>query len=151
MIYSEKLKVLKENNNLTQEKLAKVLNIERSAYSLYEMEYTLMPIKHLNSLANYFNVSLDYMFGFTDKTSYENSICEIDKLKAGERLKIFRKDLKISQTKLAAILNSSFSTIAGYEQGRYIIATPFLYTICKKYKVSADYLLGKIDYMPNND
>ena len=27
--------------------------------------------------------------------------------------------------------------------GKNIIATPFLYTICKKYNISADYLLGK--------
>ena len=27
----------------------------------------------------------------------------------------------------------------------FLIATPFLYTICKKYNISADYLLGKID------
>ena len=29
-----------------------------------------------------------------------------------------------------------------------IIATPFFYAICKKYEASADYLLGKIDYIP---
>lgn len=28
---------------------------------------------------------------------------------------------------------------------RLDIATPFLYTICKEYNVSADYLLGKIN------
>ena len=37
------------------------------------------------------------------------------------------------------------------EKGKYLISIPFLYTICKKYNISADYLLGKIDnpkYLP---
>ena len=63
----------------------------------------------------------------------------------GKRLKEFRKNNKITQEKLALILNTTQSVIAGYESGRYLIATPFLYMICKKYNISADYLLGRID------
>ncbi len=51
----------------------------------------------------------------------------------------------MTQDKLAKILNTNQSVIANYERGRTVIATPFLYTICKKYHISADYLLGKID------
>ena len=35
--------------------------------------------------------------------------------------------------------------ITEYERGTNIIATPFLYEICKTYLISADYLLGKTD------
>ncbi len=42
-------------------------------------------------------------------------------------------------------LNIENGTIANYELGINLIATPFLYSICKKYNISADYLLGKID------
>ena len=35
--------------------------------------------------------------------------------------------------------------LAKYEKGKYIIATTYLYQICKRYNISADYLLGKID------
>ena len=66
-------------------------------------------------------------------------------LKSGNRLKEFRKENKLTQTKLASILNTTQSVIADYERGRYFISTPFLYTICKKYNISADYLLGRID------
>ena len=52
---------------------------------------------------------------------------------------------KIKQQNLTTLLNTGYSTISSYERGMYIIATPFLYTICKKYSVSADYLLGKTD------
>ena len=43
------------------------------------------------------------------------------------------------------ILNTVHPVISNYESGKFLIATPFLYTICKKYNISADYLLGKID------
>jgi len=55
------------------------------------------------------------------------------------------KENKLTQEKLASILNVSRTTITEYERGTNIIATPFLYTICKNYNISADYLLGKIN------
>ena len=76
--------------------------------------------------------------------TYKNS-SDYKKELSQERLKELRKENKITQEKLADILNTNKSVICGYEKGRYIIATPFLYTIYKKYHISADYLLGKID------
>ena len=78
-------------------------------------------------------------------SSYKSSKKKINKVLSGERLRNLRKENKITQDKLAKILNVSRSTIAEYERGTNLIATPFLYTICKKYNISADYLLGKID------
>ena len=144
-MYSEKLKVLREKNNLIQNDLSKMLLIGRTAYTQYEAEYIIIPLKHLNTLCSYFNVSLDYIFSFTDIKQYENNNKEIDKKLSGERLKEFRKDNKFTQKKMAKILNTVHQVISKYEKGINLIATPFLYTICKKYGVSADYLLGKID------
>ena len=104
-----------------------------------------MPIKRLNTYSNFFNVSLDYLFSFTNNKQYKNAKKEINPTLSGTRLKEFRKENKLTQEKLASILNTNKSVICGYEKGRYIIATPFLYQICKKYNISADYLLGKID------
>ena len=145
MIYAFKLKELREEKNINQLELSKTLNIDNSVYAKYEKEYEIIPIKHLNTLCNYFNVSFDYIFGFTNDLNYPNMLKEIDTKKSGTRLKELRKEHKITQTILGDELNCSYGTIAGYEIGRYLIATPFLYTICKKYHISADYLLGKID------
>ena len=145
MIYAFKLKELREEKNINQLELSKTLNIDNSVYAKYEKEYEIIPIKHLNTLCNYFNVSFDYIFGFTNDLNYPNMLREIDTKKSGTRLKELRKEHKITQTILGDELNCSYGTIAGYEIGRYLIATPFLYTICKKYHISADYLLGKID------
>ena len=145
MIYSNRLKELRDEKNISQQDIAKYLKIDNSLYAKYEKEYYVMPIKHLNNLRNYFNVSFDYLFGLTNKLNYKENINEIDCLKSGNRIKEFRKENKITQERLASELNMARSALANYERGRTVIATPFLYTICKKYQISADYLLGKID------
>ena len=145
MIYNKRLIELREKNELKQYDIANILNIYKGLYNQYETEYAIMPIKHLNNLCNYFNVSFDYLFGLTNKLNYKENINEIDCLKSGNRIKEFRKDNKITQERLASELNMARSALANYERGRTVIATPFLYTICKKYQISADYLLGKID------
>ncbi len=145
MVYKDKLIELKNERKLSQEDISNILKITRGRYSHYETEYELMSIKHLNTLCNYFKVSLDYIFNFTDIKNYSNFKENIDLKKLSLRLKEFRKENNLTQYKLATILNISRTTIAEYERGINTIATPFLYTICSKYKISADYLLGKID------
>lgn len=145
MFYSERLKEIRENANIKQTDLAKYLKISNKTYSAYEIQYEIIPSKHLISIVDYLNVSIDYLFGFTDIIRYDNYIKGIDKKIAGERLKEWRKEHKLTQSKLAKELNTTFSVLSGYEIGRRLIATPFLYDICKKYKISADYILGKVD------
>ncbi|MCM1052745.1 MAG: helix-turn-helix domain-containing protein [Ruminococcus sp.] len=145
MIYKEKIKKLREEQKITQIDLSKILEVDNSALSHYENEDIIIPIKHLITLCNFYNVSLDYIFSFTEVPNYNDSLNNIDKYISGQRLKEFRKENKITQDKLALLLNTNRSVIANYERGRTVIATPFLYTICKKYKISADYLLGRIN------
>lgn len=144
-MYNKRLKELRESNNLDLQDLSTLLNFEKDTYGKYEREYIIIPIKHLNALCNYFDVSIDYIFGFTNKTNYNNYQKEIDIKKVSKRLKEFRKDNNLTQEKLAKLLNVVKGTIGNYESARALIATPFLYTICKKYNISADYILGKVD------
>ena len=140
-----KLKSLRERLGLTQQEIADIIKINRVQYNQYENDYTTIPIKHLVNLSSFYQVSIDYLLGLNNTKNYKNSKPEINKTIAGDRLKAFRKENKLTQKKLADILNTTFSSIAWNEKGRNLIATPFLYTICKKYNISADYLLGKID------
>ncbi len=140
-----KLKEVRLRSGLRQKEVADILGISKYTYSHYETLYVLMPIKHLITFCNYFHVSLDYVFGFTDNVCYEKITKDIDKVKISQNLKQFRKTHRLTQEKIALILNIGKGTYADYERGRYLIATPFLYQLCAKYKISADYLLGRID------
>ena len=143
MNYGLKLKELREYNNLSQYDIANLLGIKRSSYNQFEQQYDIIPIKRLNEVANIFNCSIDYIFGLTDNKNYNIINKEINLEVSKNRLKTFRKERKITQNKLAQILKTTPSVVSGFERGRNIIATPFLYELCKKYHVSADYLLGK--------
>ena len=145
MNYGIKLKSIRTSELLSQEKIADMLNIKRSTYKEYEVQNSIIPSKYLWKLCDIFNVSIDYIFDFTDVKQYPNIKNEIDQNVGGKRLKEFRKEQKLTQEKLASELNTTQSVIADYERGRYLIATPFLYQICHKYHISADYLLGKIN------
>ena len=146
MNYGIKIKELRERNGITQKDIANYLEIDAKLYSHYETEDRIIPMKHLYAISTFFQVSIDYLFGFTIEKNYKEIKEEkINKEKTGTRLKEIRKELKLTQAKLANILNTTQSVIAEYEKGKNLIATPFLYTICKKYNISTDYLLGKID------
>ncbi len=144
-MYKKRLKYLREEMELKQVEISKLLEFKDNVYSQFEREETIIPIKHLNTLCNYFDCSLDYIFEFTDTKKYKNMKKEINKEISGKRLKEIRKELNIKQYELANLLNVDNSMLSKYELGKYTIATTYLYQICKKYNISADYLLGKID------
>lgn len=144
-MYGKKLRMLREEKNLTQKELAATISMNEDALSHYEREYLIIPLKHLIEICDFFEVSLDYIFDFNTERNYLENKLGYDKEVVGKRLREWRKDLKLTQVKLANVLNTVHPVIANYENGKNLIATPFLYTICSKYGVSADYLLGKID------
>ena len=81
MNYSERLRELREEKFLTLKEVASSLNISRSLYGRYEKEYAIIPIKHLIAVANYFDVSIDYIFSFTKIIHYHDMKKEIDRKK----------------------------------------------------------------------
>lgn len=62
-----RLKEIREDKDLTQNKIAKYLGISQVVYSRYETGLRLMPIDKLYKLADFYNVSLDYLFYRTDE------------------------------------------------------------------------------------
>ena len=143
MNYNNKILELRNINNLTQDDVAKILNISRSTYKDYELQIKIIPINHLNTLCNYFHISLDYLLGLSSIKQYPHEKSNFNQEKFSNRLKELRKENKITQENLANLLNTTHSVVSDYENKKKTISTPFLYTICKKYNISADYLLGK--------
>ena len=58
-----KLRELRKRDGLTQEQLASQIGISRDTYKNYEQERTQMNYEMLIKMADYFNVSLDYLCG----------------------------------------------------------------------------------------
>ncbi|HJE17724.1 MAG TPA: helix-turn-helix domain-containing protein [Enterococcus casseliflavus] len=70
----QRIRDLREDNDLTQHQIATLLNISQSTYSRYENGELEIPIQTLIKLANYYNTSIDYLVNLTDvRTSFKAS------------------------------------------------------------------------------
>lgn len=64
-----RMKLLREQHNLSQTDLARILNISRQSYNFYENEKRDPDTEMLIRIADFFNVSLDYLLGRTNDPS----------------------------------------------------------------------------------
>lgn len=70
MTFANRLSQLRKEKGVTQEQLAKILDISAGAIGLYEQgRRTRIDNEKLVKLANYFGVSIDYLYGLEDNNS----------------------------------------------------------------------------------
>lgn len=139
----ELLEDIRKDKNINQLEIAELINVKQPTYSAWENGTKIIPLKHLNTIANYYNVSLDYLTNLSVQNEKTNKIKNLDKKLIGNNLKKFRHDNNITQVELAKILNTTHSTLSAYESGKTLILTAFAYQICKTYKISLDWLCGR--------
>lgn len=63
-----RLKELREDRDLTQTQISKILNMSQTGYSKYETGENDVPTKILIELAKYYKVPVDYILGLTNET-----------------------------------------------------------------------------------
>ncbi len=63
--YVRKIKDLREDNDYTQNYVAKYLGTSQTMYARYERGANELPIRHLISLCKLYNVSADYILGLS--------------------------------------------------------------------------------------
>jgi len=61
-----RLKDLREDHDLGQSDVAKILKTTQQQYSKYETGIRIIPIDKLNILADYYGTSIDYLIGKTN-------------------------------------------------------------------------------------
>ena len=61
--YIKRIRDLREDNDKTQSEIAAVLGTSQTMYARYERGANELPIHHLITLCNYYNVSADYILG----------------------------------------------------------------------------------------
>ena len=85
------LKVIRKNNHLSQNDMAKILNTSQSNYSKYERGVLLLNEQQLKLLANHFRITLDELcdnlkpFQTEQKTTLDGLIKKIYLLNENER------------------------------------------------------------------
>lgn len=76
-IISERMRSLRESVKLSQMKLSKEFGISQSALARYETNDAMPPLELLLKYADYFDVSMDYIFGRTNDprgATYKNHV-----------------------------------------------------------------------------
>ncbi len=63
-----------------------------------------------------------------------------------ERIKEVRTEHKLSQSAFGELLEVSQDTVSLWENGKSLPTLEYLIAMCKRFSVSADYMLGLTDY-----
>lgn len=68
-MYFQRLRDLREDRDMNQTQVAELLNTKQTVYSRYERGFQTIPVEHLITLANFYDVSTDYILGRTNKSN----------------------------------------------------------------------------------
>lgn len=133
-VFAEQLKTLRKINGITQKELAEKLKIKQNSYSDWENGKSEPNIEMLVRIADYFDVSLDYLMGGKMKNITEEfSLC----------LKKIRMKRKLSQKQIAEELKISQQQYSKWEGGIITPNAETLVRLADYFDVSVDYLLGR--------
>lgn len=66
-MYFKRIRDLREDNDLLQKDIAKLLNISQQYYSQYELGHYNFTIEHIIKLSKFYHVSADYILELSDK------------------------------------------------------------------------------------
>ncbi len=141
-----RLKYIRETYDVSQEEIGRVLGVSNTSVSHYENNDYIIPMRKLSAISNYFNLSIDYIFGFTDLKRYNDMKRELDLKVVGKRLSEICRDQNLSNVKLAKELNTTESNIRKYKTGQTLILTAFALQLSQKYSYSMDWIVGKSNH-----
>lgn len=70
MDYVDRLTAMRQDRDISQKEIARILNCQQSAISKYERKLREYKIKDIILLCEFYNVSADYIFGLPDDMPY---------------------------------------------------------------------------------
>lgn len=140
-----RLELLREEKDYSKKQIANIIGVSDSVYARWENGKEIIPTKRIFQLANYYNVNVDYLLGFTSNRLIVKSNNEIDMGIVSKRIKEIRKDSKETLRTFSNKLNTSNSTWSAYETGKVLILSAFLLEVCEMGNYSADWILGRTD------
>ena len=101
MVFSERIKELRKNNNITQGELAEEMGITATGVSYWESGKAIPNTDTLQKLAKYFNVSIDYLTGNEYIETNEDNI-------------LFRKIGKVDEKNKALLMDILNKTVESF-------------------------------------
>lgn len=85
ILFSQRLKELRKEKRLKQHEVAKFLNMSLTGYNQYETNGHEPSIQTIIKLAELFNVSIDYLLGYSDNRNYKELLDLLKNLSAADK------------------------------------------------------------------
>ena len=140
MILTNNIKYCREELEMTQEELGYVFGVKGTTVSGWENNNDTMPLPKMVKFANMYHYSLDYITGLSRKNEY-TPIKKLDKKEIGTKLKDIREKLGLTQKQIANECMITQQSYSLYENGKTLVTSLALYTICYNHKLSIDNIL----------
>ena len=142
--FAERLNELMVENNLTQSKLAESIKVEPSTISRYLSKQNIPEIDVLIRIADYFNCSVDFLVGKTEKVSSSTTYNQCPPFPI--QFKKLIKRLGVSRYKLQKTTKISKSIMYYWETGTNQPSIENLVKIADEYNYSLDFILGRVEF-----
>ena len=131
----QRIRHLREDRDLTQARVAKMLDMSQTGYSKYETGENDIPTAVLIRLSEFYHVSTDYLLGLTDQLPGEPLFLA--------RIRLLREEHDWTQQQVANRLHVHRRIYDAYEAGVTDVPVEILIALARLYNVSTDYLLGE--------
>ena len=83
----DKIKDVREENDLKQKEMAKNLKVSQPNYARWETKAKIIPLTKLNELCNFFEVNMDYIIGISKEKIKMHNDNQLDRKLIGENIK----------------------------------------------------------------
>ena len=140
--FTVRLVVLRREKNLTQDELASQLKVSKSVVANIENGVKLPSTDFVFSLSQKYNLSFDYLFGFSDNKRIVN--CErASQSEIGKKIETKRKESKMSLSAFAKTINIDRKILSKLEKGKAKIKIKWAIPFCENYNVLPNDLFFK--------
>lgn len=138
--FQENLKELRDINGLSVSDLEKKTGVNHTSLSGYLDGKYIPDVDCANRIANYFNCSLDYLFGFTENYIPCKYNCEGD---IKSRVKAAIDKSGFSRYKIAQLTDTSRNQVWSWYHGKVVPKLISLVALATVLNCSLDYLAGR--------
>ncbi len=148
-----RIRSLRKDAEMTQEQIAKLIQRSQRVYSDYELGKLDIPTEVLIWLADFHNVTTDYLLGLSDDKRPSDNSSEENEYRLlmfglADRLRMVRERSGFSQSEVEQRVDISQKVLWEYENGIRIPSAQALLILADFYNCSIDFLLGRAECPP---
>lgn len=143
-MYLNNLKKLRNENEYTQEYVAKKLDTNRSTYNSWERGIVMLPIDIADKISLLYNVKLSYVLGIKDHSKLDFKIKKMNYDVLLDKLLKLKIEKNHTYKDIGKHLKCTAATCQRYFNGVFKIPMDRLVLLSQLYRIDIDELCGKI-------